>query len=95
MMTTLARQRLANAKAAYTVRRVDLSGDLMLWSGPGIRPKAGDLVLAEVITIGQHKGLELASSRKATLYCGDEVLVAYGGRYAPDQFEAEVPDDLS
>ena len=96
MMTTrLTRQRLARAKKAYTVRRVDLSGELMLRSGPDARPQAGDLVLAEAVRIGQHKGIELAAGRKATLYCGDEILLAYGGRYAPDQFEAEVPDDLS
>jgi hypothetical protein len=95
MITPLARPRLASAKAAYTVRRVDLSRELVLQSGPDVEPNAGDLILAEVTRIGQHKGLELASSRKATLYCGDEVLVAYGGRYAPDQFEAEVPHDLS
>jgi hypothetical protein len=28
------------------------------------------------------------------MYRGDEILVAYGNRYAPDQFEAEVPPDL-
>ncbi len=28
------------------------------------------------------------------LYEGDLILVAYGDRYAPDQFEAEIPDDL-
>lgn len=95
MQTPLAPHRLAQAKASYTVRRVELSGDLMLCSGPDIRPNAGDLVLAEVTRIGQHKGIELASGRKAALYCGDEVLLAYGGRYAPDQFEAEVPDDLA
>jgi hypothetical protein len=50
-------------------------------------------VLAEVTRIGQHKGIELASGRKAALYCGDEVLLAYGGRYAPDQFDALVLAD--
>jgi len=28
------------------------------------------------------------------MYPGDEIVVAYGHRYAPDQFEAEVPGDL-
>lgn len=50
-------------------------------------------MLAEVLQIGQHKRVELAGGRKAILYCGDEVLLAYGGR-AADQFEAEVPEDL-
>ncbi len=57
MMTTtrLTRQRLARAKKAYTVRRVDLSGELVLRSGPDVRPQAGDLLLAAVVRIGQHK----------------------------------------
>jgi hypothetical protein len=44
--------------------------------------------------IGQHPRIELPDGRRATLYRGDEILVAYGNRYAPDQFEAEVPGDL-
>ena len=36
----------------------------------------------------------LASGRKARLYPGHHVVLAYGNRYAPDQFEALVPPDL-
>lgn len=90
-------QRIAAAKAAYTTRRVDLSParSLTLVSGIEVVPHAGDLVLARVAEIGQHKRVELATGRRAALYVGDEILVAYGGRYAPDQFEADVPPDLS
>ena len=28
------------------------------------------------------------------MFAGDEVVLAYGNRYAPDQFEAYVPEDL-
>lgn len=44
--------------------------------------------------LGQHKTVELPTSRKATLFTGDEVILAFGNRYAPDQFEAFVPGDL-
>ncbi|MEA2109787.1 MAG: DUF1611 domain-containing protein [Pseudomonadota bacterium] len=54
-------------------------------------PTAGDVVLARVEEIGQHKKIELANSRRASLYVGDEIIVTYGNRYAPDQFEATVP----
>jgi len=64
-------------------------------TGPQVRPQAGDVVLARVAQIGQHKRLEAPISRRAALFVGDEILVAYGNRYAPDQFEALVPDDLS
>ena len=60
----------------------------------GATPRAGDLVLACVTAIGQHSRIELPSGRRAHLYVGDHIIVAYGNRYAPDQFEAEVPSDL-
>ncbi|MCA1674650.1 MAG: DUF1611 domain-containing protein, partial [Actinobacteria bacterium] len=61
--------------------------------GP-IRPRSGDVVLARIDRIGQHGRLELPNGRRTRLHVGDEILVAYGDRYAPDQFEAEVPADL-
>ncbi|MDJ0739682.1 MAG: molybdopterin-guanine dinucleotide biosynthesis protein MobB [Gammaproteobacteria bacterium] len=57
-------------------------------------PRAGDLVLAEVLSLGHHKRLESPHGRRAQLHIGDEIVVAYANRYAPDQFEAEVPADL-
>jgi hypothetical protein len=91
--------RLARAKFAYTTRNVRLETlARLLEADPdgdvGPRPHAGDLVLARVEAIGQHKRIELANGRRATLFVGDEVVVAYGNRYAPDQFEAEVPANL-
>lgn len=87
-------ERLARAKAAFTTRHVDFSAINTLLSG-NVTPQVGDLVLAQVAGIGQHNRIELADGRKAILFPGDEVVVCYGNRYAPDQFEAEVPDDLS
>jgi hypothetical protein len=58
------------------------------------RPRAGDLVIARIETLGQHQRLESPHGRRAQLYEGDEILVAFGERYAPDQFEAVVPDNL-
>ena len=88
--------RISRAKCAFTTRRMDLPAvqGLSLLAGDVV-PHPGDLVLAEVTVIGQHKRVELATGRRASLYIGDEVVLAYAGRYAPDQFEAEVPPDLS
>ena len=88
--------RISRAKCAFTTRRMDLPAvqGLSLLAGDVV-PHPGDLVLAEVTLIGQHKRVELATGRRASLYIGDEVVLAYAGRYAPDQFEAEVPPDLS
>ena len=82
------------AKKAFSTRNVP-AGDLRcLSTAEGIKPQSGDLVLARVEKIGNHKGLQLDSGRRAELYAGDEIIVAYGDRYAPDQYEAEIPDHL-
>lgn len=85
--------RRAAAKRAFTTRRVDL--DLATRLRSDLRPRAGDLLLARVAQLGQHQKLESPHGRRAQLYEGDEIIVAYGERYAPDQFEAVVPDELS
>lgn len=92
-------QRLLRAKAAYTTRYVAAKiaatpEGFGLLSGDDVVPHAGDVVLARIESIGQHPRIESPHSRRASLYVGDEVIVAYGNRYAPDQFEAEVPGDL-
>ena len=90
--TRLAGERIARAKASYTTRRVPAEAMQTLLTG--VQPKAGDLVFARVEQLGQHQHLESAAGRRAKLWVGDEIVVAYGSRYAPDQFEAYVPDDL-
>lgn len=97
--TPLAAGRLLRAKHAYTTRfvseRISREPDgFHLLRGQDLRPRPGDVVLAEVGVIGQHARLESPAGRRATLFEGDEVLLAYGNRYAPDQFEGRVPDDL-
>jgi hypothetical protein len=84
--------RLGRAKAAYTTRHARLADAAFLLRTA--TPRAGDLLLARVDQIGHHKALELRSGRRATLFEGDEIVVVYGNRYAPDQFEAEIATDL-
>ncbi|MBM7784244.1 hypothetical protein [Tenggerimyces flavus] len=96
-ITSLDAARLRRAKGAFTTRNVDplRHPEQVAWSLiEGVRPHAGDLVLAEVTDLGQHKSIERTDGRRSTLYVGDEVVVAYGARYAPDQFEGVVPADL-
>jgi len=85
-------RRLSSAKAAYSVRHVDVCTAKQLLTG--VAPRVGDLVLARVAVIGQHQRIELGHGRRATMFVDDEIVVAYGNRYAPDQFEAEIPGDL-
>lgn len=85
--------RLATAKRAFTTRRVPLEAMQTLISGR-VRPRPGDLVVAQIERLGQHQKLELTSGRRARLHHGDEIIVAYANRYATDQFESQVPMDL-
>ena len=88
------RARVRAAKRAFTTRRVELDVVRAL-STTHCAPNAGDLVLAKVIQVRQHPRIETPEGRKAQLYPGDDIVVAYGNRYAPNQFEATVPADLS
>ena len=89
----LTAERLAGVRRSFTTRRVSMP-DKMLLIQDNVEPRTGDLVLANVTAIGQHTRLELPEGRRSQLYVGDEIIVAYGHRYAPDQFEAEAPADL-
>lgn len=93
LLTPLAAARLTAAKCSYATRRLDPARATLLVSGP-VAPSAGDLLLARVERIGHHTKLQAPDGRRATLFAGDEIVVCYANRYAPDQFEAEVPDNL-
>lgn len=84
--------RVHQAKQAFTTRRVDFREVVALVDRA--TPRAGDLVLCEVQAVGQHKTLHSHDGRRMDLYGGDLIVVAYGNRYAQDQFEAEVPAAL-
>jgi hypothetical protein len=56
-----------------------------------VRPRSGDLVLARVERLGHHAKLESPAGRRATMHLGDEIIVCFADRYAPDQFESHVP----
>lgn len=89
--TRLGADRLAKVKPSFATRRVDRdciesldihASDL----------KSGDLVVARVTELGHHANIERPDGRRAKLFSGDEILVACGARYAPDQFEADAPE---
>jgi DNA-binding response OmpR family regulator len=87
-------QRLQRAKRGFVTRRVDLSRAIRLITDD-YRPRPGDLVLGRVDRLRLHGRLELPSGRRSTLFPGDEYIGCFVNRYAPDQFEAECPEDLS
>lgn len=84
--------RIARAPRAYSTRRA--RGESLRALRSDLAPKAGDLVLARVVRLGQHFRLHLPNGRSRTLWPGDEIVVAYADRYAPSQYEAHVPKRL-
>ncbi|HEY4457676.1 MAG TPA: DUF1611 domain-containing protein [Pseudonocardiaceae bacterium] len=91
-------ERLARTKMGYAARNVEqlqaLAEPLALITGADIRPETGDLMLARVAGLGHHARLQLFTTRKAALYVGDEIVVVCSARYAPDQFQADLPVNL-
>lgn len=87
------RARLRLASWAFTTRRVP-PGAARSVLPPHDRPRVGDLVLARVDALGMHANLQLVNGRRRHLFVGDEIVVAYGNRYASNQFEAEIPESL-
>lgn len=77
---------LDQAKWTFATRRVDRTRV----AGTDTRfdaTRPGDLILAHVDRIGQHRRVQLPSGRPALIFPGDAVVAACGARYAPDQFE--------
>lgn len=93
-ISRLPSSRLDRAKKAYTTRRASVRSFRTLVSGD-VAPETGDFVLARVDEIGKQKRIELSNGRRAHLFPGDEVIVCFGNRYAPDQYEAQIGSDLS
>lgn len=78
---------LNRAKWAFTTRRVSRS-DVRGLRASLTDVRAGDLILCEILQVGQHKNIQLADRRVSASYPGDLVVLALGDRYAPDQFHA-------
>lgn len=77
----------AQAKWAFTTRRV-IRSDITGLQSNVRNAVSGDLLLSQIVEIGQHKKIQLAEARYSESYLGDYVVAACGDRYAPDQFEA-------
>ena len=75
-----------HTKWAFSARRV-VRSDIHSLSRNVEDALPGDLLLAQVKKLGQHKKLQLSSGRYANIFLDDIVVVCVGDRYAPDQFE--------
>ncbi|WP_295044767.1 DUF1611 domain-containing protein [uncultured Paracoccus sp.] len=93
-MTQKLHAHLAMAKWTFSTRRVDRTVATAM-DTDFAAAQAGDLILAQVETIGQHNRVQLMSGRPSNIFPGDLIVLACGARYAPDQFEglAEIDPD--
>lgn len=55
-------------------------------------PMPGDVALFEVQEIGRHTRIQCADGRNRMIFPGDRIWMAFGHRYASNQFEGYVPD---
>lgn len=77
---------LTDAKWTFSTRRVNHT-DIAGLDTAFAAARPGDLILAQVESLGQHHRVQLATGRPSLIYPGDMVVLACGARYAPDQFE--------
>jgi len=85
-MNAAASPLLAGAKWSFVTRRVQRAAVRSL--DHDLRDaRSGDLVLAEVQEIGNHKRLQLSDGRFSILYPKDRVVLACADRFAEDQYE--------
>lgn len=77
---------LKNAHWCFAARRVNQRDPCGLHQNYSA-VRSGDLVLARVLELGQHRGIQLTTGRRAKLFPGDLIVMPCAARYAPDQFE--------
>lgn len=58
---------------------------------PRAEPRIGDLIAAEVLSIGKHSAIESVNGLTLHIFPGDRIIGVFGYRYATDQFEGVVP----
>jgi hypothetical protein len=56
-------------------------------------PKAGDVAIFEVLSIGKHAQVQIVGGRNSHIFPGDQIMAAFGNRYATHQYEGYVPTD--
>lgn len=60
---------------------------------PDYTLKHGDVVYGEIERIGHHQSIESKIGRIHKIYSGDRGVFVVGNRYAPDYYEARIPED--
>lgn len=55
-------------------------------------PEAGDIAIFEVLEIGKHDSIQSTNGNNTYIFPGDQIMMAFGNRYATGQFEGYVPN---
>lgn len=55
------------------------------------QPKAGDVAIFEVLTLGTLSAIQDEGGRNCHIFPGDRIMATFGNRYASNQFEGYVP----
>ncbi len=58
------------------------------------QPSAGDLAVFKVLEIGKHDAIQGNNGTNTYIFPGDQILAAFGNRYATEQFEGYVPSEF-
>lgn len=61
------------------------------WEKRADNPRIGDVALHRVLTLGKHTRMDNREGRTQHFFPGDLVAVAFGNRYATDQYDGFVP----
>lgn len=87
---TMQRIELSQFKRTYATH---LAPDRALagYTQPTAEPRIGDLLAAEVLSLGKHSTIENVDGLTLNIFPGDRIIGAFGHRYATDQFEGSVP----
>lgn len=56
-------------------------------------PQVGDVAIFEVLSLGKHLTIQADSKRIIKIMPGDQIMAAFGNRYATEQFEGYVPEE--
>lgn len=78
-------------KHTYTTHAVPLAAMAGIVPPPRA-PRIGDLVAAEVLSVGRHDKIEDRAGLTTHVFPGDRIVGAFGNRYATEQYEGYVPD---
>lgn len=79
-----------NVKYSFTTRIIPFE-EMTHYAPLTTPPQIGDVVVAEVLSIGKHSALEMRIGANIPIFPGDTIVGVFGNRYATDQFEGYVP----